>query len=177
VSLTSVSFKQCNIVRSFNASSVSVSSNQCRRQHIDNDTGESYYTYTISETEIPEMELDWVWMWLLNCCTSLICYFFARSSAKIRIQQVCYSIPLVISTPLMFGLMVGGCELWNSNPCVYTTSELAGYLMYKCYRVNSIEDTWYHQMWFLFPIWWLSQLWIVWHIWFPKCARLATADT
>src|SRR5688572_25865237 len=103
-------------------------SNQCRK--FNDITGE--YIYTISETEIPEMELDWVWMWLLNCCATLVCYFFARSSAKMRIQQTCYSIPLVISTPLMFGLMVGGCELWNSDPCVYTTSELAGYLMYKC---------------------------------------------
>ena len=123
------------------------------------------------------MELDWVWVWLTNCLTSLICYFLARSAAKMRIQLQTYALPLVICcTPIMFGLMICGCEWSNSDPCAIVTSELAGYLTYKCYGVGEIGEAWLQQLWYLIPVWWLSQLWIVWHIWFPKSERLAKSE-
>ena len=122
------------------------------------------------------MELDWIWVWLTNCSTSLVCYFFARSAAKMRIQPLGYALPLVLCTPIMFGLMIGGCEWSNWNPCAIVTGELAGYLTYKCYGVGEIREACMQQWWFMMPVWWLSQLWIVWHIWFPKSERLAKSE-
>lgn len=101
---------------------------------------------------------------------------FYTYTAMIRVQRVCYSIPVMLTTPLMFGLMIGGCELWNYQPCSFVTSDLTGYLFYKCYERDAIGDIWLKQMWFMLPVWWLSQLWIAWHIWFPKNERLAKSE-
>ena len=128
----------------------------------------------VSPADVPQMKIDWVWMWLVNCIASLVCYFFARSSAKILVQRICYALPIAISTPILFGMVIGGCEAWNKDPCKFATNELSGYLFYKCYK--SSEDVWVEQLWYLLPVWWLSQVWITWHIWFPKAERLATAD-
>jgi len=130
----------------------------------------------VSYDTLAEMELDWVWVWLVNCLSGLVCYFFARSAAKMQIQRLCYALPLVLSTPLMFGLMIGGCEMWNTDPCTFMTNELSGYLFYKCYRTGTLEEVLLTQLWFMWPLWWLSQLWITWHVWFPKSERMAKAE-
>ena len=155
---------------------------QCQRW--DDTTNKTVYTVShraVNETnehryQVTEMELDWVWVWLTNCLSSLVCYFVARSAAKMRIQPLAYALPLFLSTPLMFGLIIGGCELSNSDPCAFVTSELAGYLRLKCFGVNELEEVWMKQLWFLMPIWWFSQLWITWHIWSPKSERLAKSE-
>ena len=86
-------------------------------------------------SNVPQMEIDWVWMWLVNCIASLVCYFFARSSAKILVQRICYALPLAISTPILFGMVIGGCEEWNQDPCKFATNELSGYLFYKMLQI------------------------------------------
>lgn len=147
---------------------------QCKKEITNELTNETIRT--VSEKELPAMEIDWVWMWLVNCCASLVCYFFARSAAKIRIQRVAYALPLILTTPVLAGMVVGMCEVWNDNPCSYTKNELDGYLFYKCYEVGTASNVFVDQVWFLIVFWWLSQLWITAHIWTPKSERLARAE-
>ncbi|ESO07781.1 hypothetical protein HELRODRAFT_76186 [Helobdella robusta] len=121
--------------------------------------------------------MDWVWVWLVHTLASLVSYFFARTSAKILVQRVCYALPIAISPYLLSGLVIGGCELHNRNPCVFSNeTAIPDYLFYECYDHGSIGNVWFKEMWYLIPIFWASQLWIGWHIWFPKCKKLTTAD-
>jgi len=91
------------------------------------------------------------------------------------IQRLAYALPLLLTTPIMFALMVGGCEIRNNQPCAFVTDTLDGYLNFRCYK-SSPGDVWIEQMWYLLPVLWLSQLWISRHVWFPKCERLAKSE-
>ena len=73
-------------------------------------------------------------------------------------------------------MMIGGCELWNHQPCSFVNSDLSGYLFYKCYETGKLGGTALLDLWYLLPLWWLSQLWITWHVWFPKSERLAKSE-
>lgn len=131
---------------------------------------------TISYEHVAGMSIDWVYVWLVNCTCSLVGYFVARSAAKMLIQRLTYALPVLLTTPLMFGLMIGGCEIRNDQPCAFVTSELDGYLNFRCYAKDALGNVWLDQMWFVMPLMWLSQMWIAWHIWFPKSERLAKSE-
>jgi hypothetical protein len=131
---------------------------------------------TLAYDQLSEMKSDWVFVWLVNCLSGLGCYFFARSAAKMQIQRLSYALPLVLSTPLLLGMMIGGCEMWNHQPCSFVNSDLSGYLFYKCYETGKLGSTALLDLWYLLPLWWLSQLWITWHVWFPKSERLAKSE-
>ena len=130
----------------------------------------------VSEAKLPAMQIDWVWMWLINCTTSLVCYFLSRSAAKIHIQRICYALPLILTTPVLIGMVVGTCEFWNQDPCTYTGNDLNGYLFHKCYESGTALTAFVDQVWYLICFWWLSQVWITVHVWFPKAEKLAKAE-
>ena len=127
--------------------------------------------------QMPRLRLDWVWVWCVNCASSLLCYFCARSAAKIQLQRITYALPLTLSTPILFGFLVGGCEVWNREPCTFSkSSHIPSYLFFKCYPNGGFADAGLQQQWFMVAVWWLSQLWLACHIWFPKSERLAKTD-
>jgi len=83
--------------------------------------------------QIPQMKLDWVFICCVNVAAGLLCYMCARTSAKLRAQRVGYALPLLLSTPVLFALLITGCESWNSDPC-QLQGLLPGYIYFKCYR-------------------------------------------
>ena len=76
------------------------------------------------------MELDWLWIWLIQVCCALVCYFFVRSAAKMRIQRLCYALPLTLSTPITYIILTVMCAEWNKDPCIFT-NVMPGYLFFK----------------------------------------------
>jgi hypothetical protein len=77
------------------------------------------------------MELDWLWVWLTQVCSSLACYFFVRSAAKMRMQRFGYALPLALSTPVTFILLSVACDTWNSDQCSYVMANKSGYLFFR----------------------------------------------
>ncbi len=67
--------------------------------------------------ELPDLELDWVWVWMINAGACLVCYFVARTAAKVHTQFVCYALPLTLASPVILGFLLGMCEQWSGNPC------------------------------------------------------------
>lgn len=85
----------------------------------------------ITSHQVWQMELDWLWVWLTSVCSSLVCYFFIRSAAKMRIQRLAYALPLALTTPTMFIALSVMCSIWNDGDCSYTSSSKAGYLFFR----------------------------------------------
>ena len=88
---------------------------------------------TVSPEDIPEMGVDWIWVWLTNACSCLVCYFFARSTAKMLIQSICYAIPLFICTLC--------CSEWWSEGANFGTIILARSSPMNCPDISSIDVT------------------------------------
>ena len=132
---------------------------------------------SLAYDQIPGLRLDWVWVWVVNFASGFVCYFCARSAAKIQMQRIAYAAPVTISTPVLLALFVGACEVWNREPCSFAQdTAIPGYLFFKCYPNGSFLDAGLQQQWFMVLIWWLSQVWIARHIWSPKSERLAKTD-
>lgn len=85
---------------------------------------------SVSSEQIAEMELDWLWVWLIQVCSALGCYFLVRSAAKMRIQRLCYALPLNLATPITFIILASVCATFNNKPCAYAGT-FPGYLFFK----------------------------------------------
>ncbi len=67
--------------------------------------------------ELPGLQHAWVYVWMTNAGACLVCYFMARSAAKVHIQFVGYALPLTLASPVILAFFIGMCDQWNGNPC------------------------------------------------------------
>ena len=130
---------------------------------------------TISHDDISSLELDWVWVWLINASSALVCYFGARTAAKILVQNISYALPLVLATPLAMVFLGLGCDFWNEDPCKYVPG-LPSYVFFRCQARETDRYDWMEDQIWLIIVWTLSQFWLTWHIWWQKNKRLAPPD-
>ena len=124
---------------------------------------------------IPGLRLDWVWVFLINFACGLVVYCCARTAAKVQIQRISYAVPLLMTTPILFGLLIGGCEIWNKNHCAFG-HRLPTYMFFHCHPEKEAASLFDEHHIYVMVIWWLSQLWITWHIWFPTSERLVRTE-
>ena len=130
-------------------------------------------TGRISTSDIPRLNLDWVWVALINILVGFVVYSCARSAAKIQMQKISYAVPLMLNTPLTFGLLIGLCEIWHNNSCAFARG-IPGYISFNCYsKIGEVFSS--NHLW-IFVFWWASQLWITRHIWYPFAGRLSATD-
>ena len=115
---------------------------------------------------------DWLMASLVQIMASLLCYLASRAACKVRIQYVGFSIPLVLAPLVTFGLLVGGCEVWNDNP-LYFAPYLPAYLFWRCHDKGELGQIAMKDSVWVVALWWLSEVFITRHIWFPKVERLA----
>ena len=127
---------------------------------------------TISHDDISSLELDWVWVWLIHVGSALVCYFGARTAAKIHVQSISYALPLVLATPLAMLFLGLGCSFWDEDPCKYVPG-LPSYVFFRCQADG--YDWMELQIW-LIMVWAPSQFWLTWHIWRQKNKRLAPSE-
>lgn len=85
----------------------------------------------VTSSHVWQMKLDWFYVALTQVLTSFVCYFLARSAAKIRIQRLAYALPLSFVSPLTFLSLSLLCHNWNGNQCAYTSNQLSGYLFFR----------------------------------------------
>lgn len=130
---------------------------------------------TVSHLDLGGLTLDWVWVWLTNLGAGIVSYYCARTAAKTHIQPISFALPLLLSTPLLMGLLIGGCSTWNGNPCKYSDI-IPSYLFWQCYPQEKLQWVFWDQFGWLMVLWWLSQIWVTKHIWNPKSERLAKTE-
>ena len=124
---------------------------------------------------IPLLDDDPGWVLLIQAMAGFVCYFCVRAVCKIRVQQVCLGVPLVLVTPLLVGLTVLLCELRSNTPATFYPPPQ--HLFWACYSKGQfVSELLQDKMIWLGIIWWLSQLYIARHIWFPRCERLAKTE-
>ena len=119
-----------------------------------------------------QLNRDWLMASLIQITASLLCYLAARAACKVRIQYIGFSIPLVLAPLATFGLLVGGCEVWNDNP-LYFAHRLPTYLFWRCHDKDELGQIAIKDSIWVIALWWLSEVFITRHIWFPKVERLA----
>lgn len=52
---------------------------------------------------------------LVSIIASVVCYNAGKAACQVRAQVLCFALPLVLSTPLTFGLLVLSYSTKNSN--------------------------------------------------------------
>ncbi|XP_013398991.1 uncharacterized protein LOC106165353 [Lingula anatina] len=101
-----------------------------------------------------------------------ICWYFARLSCKLCMQQFGFTFPLSLSTPATMGIFLYLCYAQGWGRVLLPDLDI-GY--WKC------TESWHSST---FPwqiacglgLWWLSQLWVASHTWFPRSERLAKVE-
>ncbi|CAH1795043.1 unnamed protein product, partial [Owenia fusiformis] len=60
----------------------------------------------------------WHWMdvWLVQMLTSFLCYMFSKVACKVHIQTFSFAIPMLLTTPLCFCLLLFACQVQSDDP-------------------------------------------------------------
>lgn len=112
---------------------------------------------------------------ILSC---LLCYQLSKTACKIMLQVVSFSLPLMLSTPIIASLFIASCEAWGMQERANTI--LPNYLFWTC-DINGISRGFLHTLFseYFIPVgllWWLSFMWITLHIWMPSAGRLVQTE-
>ncbi len=106
---------------------------------------------------------------VLHVISSIFCFYTARIACKVLMQGLGFSLPLVLSTPVTFlVLMVSSFKAQFDNITIFHGG-LGQFFYWDGFNVQRIAVT----IAIGFFIYWVSQLWIASHIWYPKLERLA----
>ena len=119
-----------------------------------------------------------LWVLLVNIISSLIAYSASKFAAKVCIQSVGFSLPVICVTPLSIVLVLSLCGARAADKCVFENDNfyIPNRLFYECPAIGSLVDlSWDSYNW-LFLVWFLSYLWVCRHIWFPRSPRLGSTE-
>ncbi|CAF0706559.1 unnamed protein product [Brachionus calyciflorus] len=106
---------------------------------------------------------------LVHALSSVFCYYTARIACKVLMQGIGFSLPLTLSTPVTF-LVLLSLSFKFKNTNVSMDSGIAGEFFYfDGFSFHSSITTVFVGIF----LYWISQLWISSHIWSPKIERMA----
>ncbi|XP_062569277.1 chitin synthase chs-2-like [Saccostrea cucullata] len=99
--------------------------------------------------------------------SSFVGYSAAYTSCKLQMQQISFSLPCLLSTPLFIVLLTYYCETSEDYISMFSTNNI------DC-DDEMLGDYFYIM---IFGHWFLSIYWIGQHIWYPSQERLAKVKT
>jgi chitin synthase len=106
---------------------------------------------------------------VLHVVSSMFCYYTARIACKVLMQGIGFSLPLALSTPITFLVLLVVSFKGDYQHITMFKGLLGQYFYWDGFMISqSLMTTLIG-----FFVYWLSQLWITSHIWFPKIERLA----
>jgi len=108
--------------------------------------------------------------------TTFLCYQSAKFACKIKLQQISFALPIVLSTPATVIFLLLVCQSRQANKCLLT-DYLPYELFWQCSKEFSggIGSFLLSPQSYLWLMWFISELWVTCYIWCPKCERLASA--
>jgi len=98
-------------------------------------------------------------IWAICSGAGLIAYFCARTASKVLLQR-CYWIPLHLTTPAVFAVLLTICETQGCD--------------FHCY--SSLSDVFVQQGLWLIAVWWFAQFWICRNVFKAPPIRLMQTD-
>ena len=133
-------------------------------------------TLDLSQSNNLDLEFDWVSVWAIHAFVSWAVFEIARIACKTHVQFSSFALPLTLSPPLTFALLLTGCELWNHDPLQFK-SAIPSYLFYDCYNsIGGLSHLLIDDHIWMAAIWWISIIILTKHIWSPHIERLASTE-
>ncbi|KAJ8307221.1 hypothetical protein KUTeg_015305 [Tegillarca granosa] len=98
--------------------------------------------------------------------TAFVSYYVANTACKLQLQKFCFSLPLILSTPLAVLLVLYHCENTYLNDFFLEARECSTFWQKDLTKLHVISGF----------LWLISLYWISRHIWFPSQRRLVKVE-
>lgn len=135
-------------------------------------TANFYVNRCKSDTADPgDFESDWLQLAAIQVLVGVLSFYTADIVIKGRLQVSCYTVPLMLSTPASFFLLIWACKgcdsHWDIGVNTYWNC-LSGH--------ENMGELFTERFIYIGILWWLSQLWISRYLWYPNLEKLAKID-
>lgn len=125
---------------------------------------------TKSHTDIRDHWMTYLIPMIVQCVSSIMCYYTGRLACKLCMQRIGFALPLTLVTPVTLTIALVMCK-WFPDSCVLHPD----FVYWTCHE-GYLTGSFKWQVICGLGLWWLSQLWITSHIWFGRGQRLALTD-
>jgi chitin synthase len=107
---------------------------------------------------------------IIHMISTAICFYIGRVACKLLMQGVGYSLPVSLTTPVTFLLMLLLSYLSGfESHIAMSNGDLGNFLYLEGIDLSTCLIT----VLIGLLVYWISQMWIASHIWFPKLERMA----
>ena len=138
-------------------------------------SSKNFFTNRCDDTDDVSGEFvsDWLVVTTIQVVVGAAAFYLSDLAVKGHMQMACFTLPLFMSTPIVFGLLTWACESCDTSFVInidYT-------YFFNCYHgFDSFPDSFLSNFIYFGAVWWLSQVWISRHVWSPTIERLAKSD-
>ena len=116
---------------------------------------------------------DWLAVAAIQVVVGVAAFYLSDLAVKGHMQMACFTLPLFLSTPAVFGVLTWACESCDST---FIISSDYSYF-FNCYHgYDGFSDSIFSTFFYIGAVWWVSQVWISRYVWSPTIERLAKSD-